>query len=304
MIKICKITQAIQLQRAGTKLLPGVKGRFTLKAITESALREELRSTQPDTYVVLKGKLLTPAAREYLQQRKIKIVTESAESVPTVPDLPPSSEVKGATEAHQLFTDYCTGGYYTEKPEHMTHLHGSVLVPKSHPRIAFRGKLDSLQSMVVLSQAIIYEDAKRADRGEISAVCGELSCGQSGSARLINDLDDILSVLRNIMCADVLEREYVSGRIIGLSHEELREHSHHPDKYYGVEPMTLPTYTMGKHYALLNQLRTAVRECEVYAVNAFCGSEVPKSVVVVQELNRLSSAIHIMMCRYQSGEYR
>ena len=44
-----------------------------MKAITEDFLRTELRNTQPDTYYVPEGKILTPAAREYLQQRKIKI---------------------------------------------------------------------------------------------------------------------------------------------------------------------------------------------------------------------------------------
>ena len=44
-----------------------------LKAITEDFLRLELRNAQPETFYVPEGKILTPAAREYLQQRKIKI---------------------------------------------------------------------------------------------------------------------------------------------------------------------------------------------------------------------------------------
>ena len=44
-----------------------------------------------------------------------------------------------------------------EKPEHMTHLVGNVLVVKNHPRILFRGKLDSLQSLFVLAQVEIHE---------------------------------------------------------------------------------------------------------------------------------------------------
>ena len=45
-----------------------------MKCITEDALRCELRATEPECYVVPEGKILTPAAREYLQSRKIKIV--------------------------------------------------------------------------------------------------------------------------------------------------------------------------------------------------------------------------------------
>lgn len=48
-----------------------------MKAITEDYLRLELRNTQPEIYYIPTGKLLTPAAREYLQQRKIKIAKEA-----------------------------------------------------------------------------------------------------------------------------------------------------------------------------------------------------------------------------------
>ena len=55
------------------------------------------------------------------------------------------------------YVDYETGAYYMEKPEHMTQLFGNVLVAKDHPRIHFRGKLDSLQALVVLDQVQIAE---------------------------------------------------------------------------------------------------------------------------------------------------
>ena len=36
-----------------------------------------------------------------------------------------------------------------EKPEHMTHLRGAELVPKTHPMIAFRGQLDTFEACVL-----------------------------------------------------------------------------------------------------------------------------------------------------------
>lgn len=48
-------------------------------------------------------------------------------------------------------------------------------------------------------------------------------------------------------------------KMIGLTHAELREQSHDPKRFFGVKAMVLPDYTMGKDFALLNQLRTAVR---------------------------------------------
>ena len=44
-----------------------------MKVITEAFLRDELRMETPEVYIVPDGKILSPAAREYLMQRKIKI---------------------------------------------------------------------------------------------------------------------------------------------------------------------------------------------------------------------------------------
>ena len=134
-----------------------------LKCITEDALRCELRATDPECYVVPEGKILTPAAREYLQSRKIKIVKAGQQPQPRIvaTEVPPMPEVTipAPTPApiKPKFVDYETGAFYMEKPEHMTHLVGNVLVVKNHPRIVFRGKLDSLQSAVVLAQVDIHE---------------------------------------------------------------------------------------------------------------------------------------------------
>ena len=245
-----------------------------LKCITEDALRCELRATEPECYVVPEGKILTPAAREYLQSRKIKIVKAGQQSKPRIvaTEVPPMPEVTMAAPApapapapaKPKFVDYETGAFYMEKPEHMTHLVGNVLVVKDHPRILFRGKLDSLQSAVVLAQVDIHE--------------------RGGSQALIDDLGDIT--------------------IIGLTHAELREQSHDPQRFFGVKAMVLPDYTMGRDFALLNQLRTDVRETEVAAANAFHTGAKYTRGDIIEELNRMSSAMHIMMCRYLAGQYQ
>lgn len=49
----------------------------------------------------------------------------------------------------RTYIDAQTGAGYGEKPEHMTHLRGNLLVPKTHPRIAFRGQLVSLQAEII-----------------------------------------------------------------------------------------------------------------------------------------------------------
>lgn len=256
-----------------------------LKVITEAILRVELKATEPEVYYIPEGKILSPAAREYLQQRKIRISKDKppAAAEPEAPQTASAAAPAPQAPAAAKFIDDETGAFFTEKPEHMTHLHGNVLVPKADARILFRGKLDSLQAQVVLAQATIHEEG--------------------GSIKLIDDLGDILGVLREMMRCDVLGEDFKNDRIIGLSHEELRERSHDPMKFFGIEQMKLPDYTMGKHYALLNQLRTQIRETEVAASQAFRDGRKCTRLDIIEELNRLSSALHIMMCMYLGGVY-
>ena len=288
-----------------------------MRAITEDFLRYELRSSQPEVYVIPQGKILTPAAREYLQQRKIRVEKEGGYSythqlkapvqkaeepapekeAPKKPEptsrphvvateVPPPEEVEipvQVTVPKPKYVDYETNAYYYEKPEHMTQLFGNKLVCKDHPRILFRGKLDALQADVVLAQAMIQ--------------------AAGGSQSLIEDLADVLKDLREMMKCEVLDEKMDVETIIGLTHEELRAQSHNPMKYYKIKQMVLPDYTMGTEYAWLNRLRTAIRETEVAACQAFHSGKTYIRTDIIEELNRLSSALHIMMCRHLAGWY-
>ncbi len=239
-------------------------------------LRDELRRSEITEYYVPAGKILSPAAREYLQQRKIKIGREPDPG--RQKEAAPAKETPAAAPLQAKYRDYETGALYLEKPEYMTQLEGDMLVVKNHPRIVFRGKLDSLQSLIVLDQAILNE--------------------KTGYGKLIAELDDILGVLREIMRCDALNEPLRVEKIIGLTPAELRERSHAPMKFFHVKYMRLPDYKMGAAYALLNQLRAAVRETEVTAVNAFKNGTNYERQDILEIFNRLSSAVHIMMCLY------
>ncbi|MDO5115009.1 MAG: ATP-binding protein [Synergistaceae bacterium] len=250
-----------------------------MKVITEAMLRDELRHSEAGEYYVPEGKMLSPAAREYLQQKKIKICKGSAPAAPQPQSAPPAEGVlSGTMQITAKYRDYETGALYAEKPEYMTQLFDDVLVVKNNPRIAFRGKLDSLQALIVVDQALLSE--------------------RGGNEKTIAGLGEILSVLREIMRCDALNEPLRIEKIIGLTPAELRERSHAPMKYYHVQYMRLPDYKMGLAYALLNQLRAAAREAEVAAVNAFKNGREYERPDILEIFNRLSSAVHIMMCLY------
>lgn len=274
-----------------------------MKVITEAILRDELRDEMPEVYTIPEGKILSPAAREYLQQLKIKIVDNKkknrplqmyeanaeAEKAPgaSEPAYTAAVQPQASAESKPRYVDEQTGAYYFDKPEHMTQLHGNLLVTKDDKRILFRGKLDSLEATFIMKQIELQE------------------MGETG---IVENLEDILGSLREMMKCDVLNLPYCRDRMIGLTHEELRDHSHNPMKYYKVKQMVLPNYSLGKVYAILNFLRTQVRETEVAAATAFNNGKGFDRADIIEELNRMSSAMHILMCRYlakkQSGEER
>ena len=161
----------------------------------------------------------------------------------------------------------------SKKPEHMTSLIGNSLVPKNHPRIILRGKLDSLQAQVILIQCELEDQT------------------------LLADLGDILACLRELTRCEVLDQSFEQDSLIGLTYTELRTQSHNPQKYFSVPAMSLPDHKFGRDYAQINKLRTAIREAELTAVAAFETAEGVSRTDIVQALNRLSSAAYIMMCR-------
>lgn len=255
-----------------------------MKVITEMVLRGELKGECPPVYYVPKDKLLSPAAKEYLNQLKIKVEFGDPPAAPA--PAATSNKVSGIsdTPVGAKYVDEITGGFYVSKPEYMCQLFGNRLVYKNHPRIVFRGKLDSMSSMVVEIQATM--------------------ASSGSSQKLIDDLADINKVLNHIMYCEVMEEEMTEQAILGLSPEELRNRSHNPQKYFNIKQMLLPNYTMGRDYAMLNLCRAKVRELELAALDCFVDGKNVKQPEIIRTLNRLSSAFHIMMCMYLAGEYK
>lgn len=258
-----------------------------LKVITEAKVRAEVpRSERPEAYYIEPGYILSPAAREYLMGRKIKISNgpkpESvivAAEVPPIPSADPQPKVESAK-----YVDYATGACYFEKPIHMTVLYGNVLVAKDHPQIIFRGKLESLQAQIILNQAMIAE--------------------HNGSQKLIDDLNNILNILRNTLRKHILNEPVNVDTIIGFTAAELRERKNDPMRYFKIEQVSTPDYTRGREYAQLHQLHTLTREVEAVAVTAFREGNRYIRNDILKALNQLSDAFQVMMFMHMAGEYK
>ena len=105
-----------------------------MKILTEADLRSACLTGKVREYSVEPGTYVTPLAQEFLKDRKITLTEKK-----NVQEMPREPVVnRGAA----TYRDASTGITYAEKPEHMTHLRGNLLVEKTHPRIALRGALD------------------------------------------------------------------------------------------------------------------------------------------------------------------
>ena len=165
------------------------------------------------------------------------------------------------------------GEVFDHKPETFTHLKGRHLVPKDHPVIILRGKLDSLTSAIIEAQIL-----GRRKRNEA----------------FVRDLREILEFVRNLLACEFSGRPVGEFSLLGLSAAALRAHSHDPMKFYG-HPHMMTSLEMGPLCAALNSLRTRAREVEAAAVTAFRDN--PRDDLV-RALNRLSSLFYLMMFRY------
>ena len=216
----------------------------------EQAVRANIRNRDGKrVYYLGKGDQLTSTARDFLRRERIEIL--------------PGSQAR--PERYRLLS----GGYAEEKPEHMTHLNGEVLVPKTNPRIRFRGKMDTLEAELILCQLV---------PGAPEGALGE-----------------ILDLSRKILRCDVLEEPLRQDTLCGLTQEEQRGRSHMPQDYYG-QPHFMPQASDGSVIAGLNRARCFAREADLAAVEAFSNrdgnlirEDIPKA------LNRMSSMLYLLM---------
>ena len=197
-----------------------------------------------------RGHQLTSDARDWLNQQRIPIL--------------PAEQAK--TGEFRLLS----GGYMREKPEHMTHLNAQILVEKAHPRIAFRGAMDSLEAALLLAAA-----------------------ETEGNIR--SQLMEALSYTRYLLGQEVLEQPVVPRKLGGMDETQLRERSHRPQDFYG-KPHFMPMPEDGKPMLAVNAARCKAREVELMAVKAFQSMEgAPARQDLLQALNRLSSFLYLIM---------
>ncbi|NLL36438.1 MAG: hypothetical protein GX256_02810 [Fretibacterium sp.] len=170
---------------------------------------------------------------------------------------------------------------HDKKQEHTTHLLGASLVGKTHPRIELRGCIDSLRAELVELQAKALHE---------------------GRADLKKDLDEVALALQELQAAEVRDSSCAELALWGLNEAEIHERSHFPERYFGLGHI-LAHPDMGIWASALNRLRARVRETELCACRAFEKGEETERPDIIKNLNRLSSALYILIYKYLPKGY-
>ena len=217
---------------------------------TEESVKANIRNREGKRVFYLgKGDQLTSGARDYLARQRIEILSADLAK-------PERYHLPG-------------GGYVEEKPEHMTHLRGDLLVSKCHPVIAFRGKLDTLQAELILGQLDVPGERQR--------------------------LGEILALSRQLIRCDVMQEPVSLEKLCGYTEQELHSRSHYPQRYYE-KAHFMPEAADGMKIARLNRLRCAARAAELAAAAAFTDADGNCTLTdMLQALNRMSSMLYVTM---------
>ena len=88
----------------------------------------------------------------------------------------------------------------------------------------------------------------------------------------------------------------------GMGEEELRERSWHPQRWYGVGHV-LMCAEVGSWAAEIDALRTMAREVELCACRAFDGPDGTTRPDMVRVLDRLSSALYVLIYHHLPEGY-
>jgi len=268
--------------------------------VTEYELRANWHKTKTKIITLPPGSVITPSARDFIRSKGIDVQIEGN----GLQDIHKSTfssanqsidrsnrlqffqepnvlrETQNQTQTRtQAIAQAQTSISSGVKPEHMTHLRTGALVAKTHPVIAYRGQLDLFQCELVEAQGFFL---------------------QAGEEELILKLEEISVLCRELMVSEVKQEPFQWATLIGLTPEELRERSHHPKTYFGIDHTPL-SYSHGPIVAKLHHLRAKSREVELYANRAFTDETGACSRTdLIQALNRLSSAFYILACQVRS----
>ena len=267
--------------------------------ITENWLREQFGLAHGTEVQLPTNARLTPSAQGLLDERHItvKYIDESGRVfIPKAgQNATDAASVEALKQVHPLTTSdewsvpdcLLCHQKVAQKPDTLTHIDAHHLVSKNDPRLLFRGKLDSVIAQAVLTQIqlqSVHSTSEATSEAPHTIV-----------PQLVRYMADVRSALGNVLKAEATGEPMSDVALGNLSDAAIHRMSHNPLKYLGHDHL-VPDEKQGVQVALLNVLRAQIREAELYAAQIYITRDFRvKRPDIMQALNRLSSAVYVLM---------
>lgn len=262
--------------------------------ITEAELRDQLRRPEVGARVTIPaGARLSPSATDFVNQWSL-VTVEEGQPAPSSPAPAASSSQQVTIDPNRIDWDKASvfpvnfagdlptcvtcGTAVTKKASALTQLDAAHYAPKTHPRIKLRGRVDSLHSLVLLTQRL----AK-----------------QEGQTDLARDLGTIAAYCRELTSAEYNERPVAELQLQEWDAEKIHKVTHDPMGTLGIEHLTIDENEPElQHW--LNMARTNSREIEITAMEAFPSPHHPYGASICHAFNRLSSTFYFLQLRMKA----
>ena len=253
--------------------------------LSEDILKIKYRKEPFDVFEIEKGTLLTPSAKQFLNEKGIELVIKGEK--PFVSTKNEENNVDTEEKAPYEKPKYIgkNGEYYFEKPEYMTVVDGNILISKNSKLIALRGKIETFLAELLLTGKEI-----------------ELT---SNNDKLIRDIETVIKFVQNIMVAEKLNKILENQTFFdSKSIKDIKEIIENPKQYLKKGHLLEISLNSDLTIHKLNRLRFLARELEIQAIDYFVEDYKVSRKDLLEAFNILSDVIYIIILKVDNGEYR
>ena len=253
--------------------------------LSEDILKIKYRKEPFDVFEIEKGTLLTPSAKQFLNEKGIELVIKGEK-----PLVSTKNEEDNLEAEEKIFYEkpkYVgkNGECYFEKPEHMTVVDGNVLISKNSKLIALRGKIETFLAEVLLTGKEI-----------------ELT---SNNDKLMRDIETIIKFIQNIMVAEKLDKILENQILLdSKTIKDIKEIIDNPKEYFKKGHLLEVSLNSDLTIHKLNRLRFLARELEIQVIDYFVEDYKVSRKDLLEAFNVLSDVIYIIILKYDNGDYR
>lgn len=252
--------------------------------LSEDILKIKYRKEAFDVFEIEKGTLLTPSAKQFLNEKGIRLVIKGEED----PVLTKQNQFEEETEEKIIYEKpkYVgkNGECYFEKPEYMTVVDGNVLISKNSKLISLRGKIDTFLAELLLNTKEIE---------------------QSSNNKLIKDIETVIKFIQNIIVAEKLDKILENQILLdSKTIKDIKEIIDNPKEYFKKGHLLEVSLNSDLTIHKLNRLRFLARELEIQAIDYFVEDYKVNRKDLLEAFNVLSDVIYIIILKYDNGDYR